>query len=184
VIVIGGLALFLGAGAYAAAWIGFVVLGRDPGARHWLPLHLLVVAGSIGIAAGLPALHARQEPEAGAIGLAATAMLFVGILLAGVARQSVEAFALRVIPRVPPGADLLVRVAGPLLFAGTVTLGIVTVVAGVFPTWTGAALVTVAIAGAIAANARVPGRFSYANAAVMGLILAYLGLLVVFGARA
>jgi hypothetical protein len=184
VIVIGGLALLLGAGAYAAAWIGFAVLGRDPAGRHWLPLHLLVVAGSIGIAAGLPALHARQEPQAGAIGLAATGMLFVGILLAGVARQSVEAFALRVMPRVPPGADLLVRVAGPLLFVGTVILGIVTMVADVFPKWTGAALVAVAIAGAIAADARVPGRYSFANAAAMGMILAYLGLLVVLGAAA
>ena len=61
------------------------------------------------------------------------------------ARQSVEAFALRVVPRLPPGTDLLVRVA---------------------------------------ANARVPGRLSYANAGAMGLILAYLGLLLVFGARA
>ena len=183
-ILIGGLALLLGASTYAAAWIGFVVLGRDPAGKHWLPLHLLVVAGSIGIAAGLPALHARQEPQAGAIGLAATGMLFAGILLAGVARQSVEAFTLRVMPRVPPGADLLVRVAGPLLFAGTVVLGIVTVVAGVFPPWTGAALVAVAIAGAIAAYAGLPGRFSYANAAAMGMILAYLGILVVLGGRA
>ena len=53
-----------------------------------------------------------------------------------------------------------------------------------FPAWTGAALVAVAIAGAIAANARVPGSLSYANAAAMGMILAYLGLLVVLGARA
>jgi len=57
------------------------------------------------------------------------------------------------------------------------------VVAGVFPAWTGAALVAVGIAGAIAANARVPGHVSYLNAAAMGMILAYLGLLVMLGAR-
>lgn len=182
-IMMGGLALLTGAGTYAAAWIAFAILGRDPAGAHWLPLHLLVVAGSIGIAGGIPSLQAVQERQAGAFGAAATAMLVVGFLLAGVARQSVEAFTLQIMPRVPPGADLLVAVAGPLLFAGMVTLGIVTMRAGVFPSWTGAALILAALAGAVAAYVRVPEPLHFSISAAAALILAYLGRLVVLWSR-
>jgi hypothetical protein len=183
-VIVMGLALLIGASTYAAAWIAFAVVGRDPSGTAWLPLNLLVVAGSIGIAAGLPGLHALQERQAGAFGMTATAMLFVGFLLAGVARQSVEAFTLPVMPRVPPGAELLVAVAGPLLFVGMVGLGIVTMRAGVFPLWTGAALVVAALAGAFAAYVPVPPALHFSISAMAALILAYLGLLVMHGSRA
>ena len=182
-IVMGGLALLIGASTYAATWIAFAVVGRDPAAGTWLPLNLLVIVGSIGIAAGLLGLHALQSRQVGAFGTAATAMLFVGFLLAGVARQSVEAFTLQIMPRVPPAADLLVAVAGPLLFIGMVTLGIVTMRAGVFPPWTGAALVLAALAGAFAAYVPIPAALHFSVSAMAGLILAYLGLLVVLASR-
>jgi len=175
-----GFALLIGASMYAAAWIGFAIVGRDPAAGPWLPLNLLVVAGSIGIAAGILGLHGLQARTAGALGAAATAMLFVGFLLAGVARQSVETFTLQVMPNVPPAANLLVAIAGPLLFIGMVTLGIVTMRAGVFPVWTGAALIVAALAGAFAAYVPVPAALHLSISAMAGLVLAYLGLLVVF----
>lgn len=178
-----GLALLLGASAYAAAWIGFAIAGRDPAGAAWLPLHLLVVAGSIGIAAGLIGLHSLQQHQVGPVGTVASAMLFVGFLLAGVARQAVEAFTLPVMPRVPPAADVLVAVAGPLLFFGMLTLGIATLRGGVFPAWTGAALVVAAVAGAIAAYVRIPPALHLSISALGGLILAYLGLLVVLESR-
>ena len=178
-----GLALLIGAGTYAAAWIAFAIVGRDPTGTAWLPLNLLVVAGSIGIAAGLPGLHALQRHQAGALGTTATALLFVGFLLAGVARQSVEAFTLPVMPTVPPAADVLVAVAGPLLFIGMVTLGIVTLRAGVYPPWTGTALVLAALAGAIAAYVRIPAALHFSISAAAALIMAYLGLLVVLASR-
>ena len=181
-IVMGGLALMIGAGTYALAWIAFAIVGRDPAAGTWLPLNLLVIAGSICIAAGLLGLHGLQARQVGALGTAATAMLFVGFLLAGVARQSVEAFTLQVMPRVPPASDLLVAIAGPLLFIGMVTLGIVTMRAGVFPPWTGAALVMAALAGAFAAYVPIPTALPFSISAVAGLILAYLGLRVVLAA--
>jgi len=179
-----GLALLLGASAYTAAWVGFAIAGRNPTSAAWLPLHLLVVAGSMGIAAGLIGLHALQQHQVGALGTAATAMLFVAFLLAGVARQSVEAFTLPVMPRVPPAADLLVRIAGPLLFIGMVTLGIATLRGGVLPPWTGAALVVAAIAWAFAVYLRVPPALHFSISALGGVVLAYLGLLVVLSSRA
>ncbi len=178
-----GLALLVGAGTYAAAWIAFAIVGRDLSGAAWLPLNLLVVAGSIGIAAGLPGLHALQQHQAGALGTVATALLFVGFLLAGVARQSVEAFTLPVMSRVPPAADVLVAIAGPLLFIGMVTLGIVTLRAGVYPPWTGAALVAAALAGAFAAYVRIPAALHFSISTAAALILAYLGLLVVLASR-
>jgi hypothetical protein len=178
-VIVMALALLIGASTYTAAWIAFAIVGRDPTGAAWMPLNLLVVGGSIGIAAGLPSLHALQDRQAGALGTAATAMLVVGFLLAGVARQSVEAFTLPVMPRVPAGADGLVAVAGPLLFVGMVTLGIVTMRAGVFPPWTGAALVVAALAGAFAAYVPIPTALHFTISALAALILAYLGLLVV-----
>jgi len=179
VIMLGGLALLIGAGTYAAGWIAFAIVGRDPASNAFLAINLLVIVGSIGIAAGLLGLHALQARQVGAIGTAATAMLFVGFLLAGVARQSVEAFTLPLLERVPPAADLLVSVAGPLLFIGMVTLGIVTMRAGVFPAWTGAALVIAALAGAFAAFVPVPAPLHFTISAAGAIILAFLGLLVV-----
>ena len=179
----GGIALLIGASAYTAAWIVFAFLGRDPSSPAFLPLNLLVIAGSIGIASGLPGLQALQERQAGAFGMAATVMLVVGFLLAGVARQSVEAFTLPIMERVPPGAELLVMIAGPLLFIGMITLGIVTMRAGVFPSWTGAALVVAALAGAVAAYVPIPTSLHFLISATASAILAYLGLLVVLGSR-
>ncbi len=178
-----GLALLIGGSMYATAWIAFAIVGRNPTGAAFLPINLLVIAGSIGIAAGLPGLHALQQHRVGAVGTAATAMLFVGLLLAGVARQSVEAFTLPVMPRVPPAADLLVAVAGPLLFVGMVTLGIVTWRAGVFPPWTGVTLVVAAVAGAIAAYVPIPAALHLSISALGGMVLAVLGLLVVLASR-
>ena len=178
-----GLALLIGGGMYAAAWIAFAIVGRDPTGHAFLPVNLLVVAGSIGIAAGLIGLHALQARQAGLLGGAATAMLFVGFILAGVARQSVEAFTLPIMPAVPPAANLLVAVAGPLLFIGMLTLGVVTMRAGVFPSWTGAALVAAAVAGAFAAYVPIPPALHLSISATAGLILAYLGLLAVLAPK-
>ena len=85
--------------------------------------------------------------------------------------------------RVPPGSDGLVAIAGPLLFLGMATLGIATMRGGVLPQWTGAALVVTAIAGALAAYARIPLALHMSISAMGGLILAYLGLLVVLSSR-
>ena len=172
----GGLALLIGASVYTGAWIVFAFVGRDPSSPMFVPLNLLVIGGSIGIAGGLLGLHALQERQAGAFGMAATAMLFVGFLLAGVARQSVEAFTLPLMAQVPPGAALLVMIAGPLLFIGMVTLGVVTMRAGVFPAWTGAALVVAALAGAVAAYVPVPTSLHFLISATASATLAYLGL--------
>ena len=178
-----GLALLLGASAYTSAWVGFAFAGRNPKGSAWLPLHMLVIAGSIGMAAGLIGLHVLQQHQVGALGTVATAMLFVGFLLAGVGRQSVEAFTLPVMSRVPPGSELLVAIAAPLLFLGMAALGIAILRGGVFPPWTGAALVVAAIAAAFAAYVRIPLALHMSISAVGGLILAYLGLLVVLSAQ-
>jgi hypothetical protein len=180
---LGGFALLVGAVSYTLAWFGFAAFGRDPLAPYWLPFHLLVIFGSIGIAAGLPALHGAQAHGAGVLGVVATAMLFVGFLLAGVARQSVEAFAQPLLGTVPPASGLLVMIAGPLLFVGMVALGVAIVRAGVFPVWTGVGLVVAALAGAFAAYVPLPHALRWSVASLASLVLAYLGWLLLFDRR-
>jgi hypothetical protein len=183
VLMLNGLALALGGGLYAAAWIGFGALGRDPAAAHWLPLHLFVIFGSIGIALGLPGVHALQERQAGTLGLVAVAMLVVGYLVAGVARQAVEAFAIPALGSVPPGAGLLVAIASPLLFVGMVTLGVVVLRAGVFPAWLGALLIVAVLAGAVAAFVPMPAPLRWGVSALAGIAFVGLGLVVIAAAR-
>jgi hypothetical protein len=182
VVGIGGLALLLGASAYSLAWIVTAFVGRDPAGPAWVPLNLLVVFGSMGIAAGLPSLHAVQAK--GTLGLVATGMLFVGFLTAGVARQSVETFTLPLLERVPAGAGLLVMVASPLLFLGLIALGVAIVRGGVFPAWTGYVLVVAALAGAFAAFVPLPHALRYLIPVLASGPLAYLGWRVLLVARA
>jgi hypothetical protein len=183
VLMLNGLALALGGALYAVAWIGFGALGRDPAAPQWLPLHLLVIFGSIGIAVGLPGVHALQERQAGTLGLLAVTMLVVGYLVAGVARQSVEAFAIPALGSVPPGAGLLVAIASPLLFIGMVTLGVVVLRAGVFPAWLGIGLIVAVLAGAVAAFVPLPAALRWSVSALAGLAFVGLGLIVIAAAR-
>jgi hypothetical protein len=182
-LLLGGIALTVGGAAYALAWLAFGALGRDPAAPHWLPLNLLVIFGSLGIATGLPSVHVLQERQAGHAGLAAVAMLVVGYLVAGVARQSVEAFTIPVLGTVPQGAGLLVAVASPLLFLGMVTLGIVVIRAGVFPSPLGAGLIVAVLAGALAATVPMPPALRWSVAALAGLVFIAFGLLVIAAAR-
>jgi hypothetical protein len=182
VVAIGGLALMIGASAYSLAWIVTALIGRDPAGAAWVPLNLLVVFGSMAIAAGLPSLHAVQAK--GTLGLVAIAMLFVGFLTAGVARQSVETFTLPVLERVPAGAGLLVMVASPLLFLGLIALGIAIVRAGFFPAWSGYGLIVAALAGAFAAFVPLPPALRYLVPILASGPLAYLGWRVLLAARA
>lgn len=179
---IGGLALLIGASAYSLAWLVTAWVGRDPAGAAWVPLNLLVVFGSMGIAAGLPSLQAVQTM--GTLGLVATGMLFVGFLTAGVARQAVETFTLPVLERVPAGADMLVLVASPLLFLGLIALGIAIVRGGFFPPWTGYVLVVAALAGAFAAFVPLPPALRYLVPLLASGPLGYLGWRVVLAARA
>jgi hypothetical protein len=179
-----GLALLLGGALYSSAWILFAILGRDPAGPWWLPLNLLVVAGSIGIALGLPGFHAYQGEKTGLVGLLGMIMMFVGILLAGVARQAVEAYTLPHLGRVPPDAQFLVTVAGPLLFFGIVITGAMTWRAGVYPPWTGAALIIAAVAGLIATYVAMPPWLRLGMPVLYSATLAYLGFFLMVTSRA
>jgi hypothetical protein len=101
-----------------------------------------------------------------------------------VARQSVETFILPVLEHVPAGAGLLVTVASPLLFLGLIALGIAIVRAGLFPAWTGYALVLAALAGAFAAFVPLPAALRYLVPLLASGPLAYLGWRVLLAARA
>ena len=174
-----GLALLIGGTLYSSAWILFALLGRDPAGPWWLPLNLLVVAGSIGIALGLPGFHAYQGEKTGLVGLLGVIMLFVGILIAGVARQAVEAYTLPHLDKVPPEAQLLVMIASPLLFFGIVITGAVTWHAGIYPSWTGVVLIIAALAGLIAVLVVMPPWLRAGTTVLYSGTLAYLGFVLV-----
>jgi hypothetical protein len=169
----------------ASAWVGFAIAGRDPASAAWSPLHMLVIAGSIGIAAGLIGLHALQQHHVGASGTAGH-------------RDAVR----RLPPRrrrlasrwrrspcpscrgCPPARICWWRSPDRCCSSGWLALGVAIVRGGVFPLWTGAALVVAAIAGAFAAYVRIPLALHMSISALGGLILAYLGLLVVLASSA
>lgn len=179
-----GLALLLGGTLYSSAWVLFAIFGRDPAGPGWLPLNLLVVAGSIGIALGLPGFHAYQDEETGLVGLLGIVMMFVGILVAGVARQAVEAYTLPHVGQVPPDAQLLVMIASPLLFFGIVVTGAVTWRAGAYPPWTGVALLISALAGLVAVLVVLPAWLRVGTVLMYSATLAYLGFFLMVAAPA
>jgi hypothetical protein len=178
-----GLALLLGGSLYSSAWILFAIVGRNPAGPWWLPFNLLVVAGSIGIALGLPGFHAYQGAKTGLAGLLGMIMLFVGILLAGVARQAVEAYTLPQLERVPPEAQLLVMIASPLLFFGIIITGVVTWQAGIYPAWTGVVLVIAALAGLMAVLVVMPPWLRVGTTVLYSATIAYLGFVLMVKTR-
>jgi hypothetical protein len=173
-----GLALLIGGILYSAAWILFATI--DPEHNQytgfwWQPLNFMVIVGSILIALGLPGFYAFQAEAAGWPGLIGVVMLFVGMLLAGVAGQAVETFTLPHLGQVPAEARIIFNVAGPLLFVGLITTGIVTWRAGVYPWLAGAALIVATLAGLAATYVSMPLPLRWGMAALYSAVMAWIG---------
>jgi hypothetical protein len=178
-----GLSLVIGGILYSAAWILFATI--DPEHNQytgfwWQPLNFMVIVGSILIALGLPGFYAFQAEPAGWPGLIGVVMLFVGLLLAGVAGQAVETFTLPHLGQVPAEARIIFNVAGPLLFFGIIITGIVVWRGGVYPWLAGVALVVAALAGLAATYVPMPLWLRWSMAALYSAVMAWLGFFLMF----
>lgn len=179
---VSGLALLTGGILYSAGWILFAVI--DP--KHnqysgpwWRPLNFMVIVGSILITLGLPGFYAFQAEPAGWPGLVGVVMLFVGMLLAGVAGQAVETFTLPHLGRVPAEARIIFNVAGPLLFVGLIINGVVAWRAGVYPWLAGLALIGAALAGLAATYVPMPLRLRWGMPALYSAVMVWLGFFLI-----
>jgi hypothetical protein len=177
-----GVALLVGGAFYSISWIVFALSGIKAADNFnhslWVPLNLMVIAGSILMAAGMPGLHISQAGSAGIAGLAGIAAMFVGLLLAGAAGQAVETFTLPHLGRVPAEARIIFNIAGPLLFTGIVLTGIATWQAGVYPRWAAAALIGAALAGLAATFLPLPPVLRWGTASLYSMVIALLGYLL------
>jgi hypothetical protein len=179
-----GFALLAGGALYSISWIVFALSGIKAADNFthslWVPLNMMVIAGSILMAAGMPGLHISQSGGAGVLGLSGMAAMFVGLLLAGAAGQAVETFTLPHLGRVPGEARILFNIAGPLLFLGIVVTGLATWQAGIYPRWLGAALIGAALAGLAATFLPLPPVLRWSTASLYSMVIALLGFLLIF----
>jgi len=138
------------------AWIGFAIF--DPGHQYyqhprWLPLNVLVIAGGLFMALGLPGFYAQQASEAGMWGLIGFAVLFIGLVISHIAVHSIETFTM---PNVPATMMHFVSVAAPSLFLGILITGIVTWRTGIYPQSLGITFVIGALLGLLTIIPGVP----------------------------
>lgn len=136
-----GASIALGGALATAAWLFFAVV--DPArAGHaepwWVPVNLAVTFGGIFMAFGLPGFHARQAARTGWLGAVGIVVFFVGMLVAYVAVQQLEAMTM---PVAPAGLRTLVGIGAPTLFVGALVTGVVTIRAGLYPRAVGVVLV-------------------------------------------
>jgi hypothetical protein len=166
-----------------AAWIFIAVV--DPGRvgyaePWWVPSNLALSLGALAIALGLPGLHALQAARTGVPGLVGMALLFVGMVLAYVGVQSVEALSR---PDVPPRIAQLAAIAAPTFFVGAVITSIVTWRAGVVPRAVALALFVAVMLGLLTRLVAMPPWLVYAIPATYGAAMAWLGVEVARLAR-
>ena len=140
-----GLSLAIGGLLAFMSWILFAIF--DTGHQYyqhprWFPLNLLVIAGGLLMALGLPGFYARQASETGVWGSIGFVLLFVGLVLSNIAVHSIETVTM---PNVPATMMRFVSVAAPSLFLGIIITGSVTWRAGVFPPSLGIAFILAAL---------------------------------------
>jgi hypothetical protein len=144
---ISGLMMIAGGSLAALGWIGFALLDPRHGATTastWFPLNAAVVLGGTLMAIGLPGMYLLHATPAGAIGLVALVILFLGLVGAYVGVHAIET---ATAPDVPPRMMAFVAVAAPALFVGTVLTAAAMVVGGVYPMWQALASVVAALLG-------------------------------------
>jgi hypothetical protein len=128
-------------GSLATAAFVFLAIVDPTRAGHaepwWVPVNLALMFGGIFMALGLPGFHARQAVRTGWLGVAGIVLFFVGILVAYVAVQTLEAMTT---PAVPAGIRTLAGIGAPSLFLGGVITAFVTLRAGIYPRAIGIAL--------------------------------------------
>jgi hypothetical protein len=151
-----GMSLGIGGILATGAWVVHAIVDPARGGYAepwWIPLNLALSCGAILMALGLPGFHARHASRAGLLGLIGLVMLFVGLLLAYVGVQTLEAFSR---PQIPSRIGILAGIAAPIFFLGIVTTSVVTWRAGVYPRAIAIALAVTAMLGLLTRLVEMP----------------------------
>jgi hypothetical protein len=152
-----GLALMAGCVIATLGFLGISLLEGTGGpaytARLWQPLYGVLLAGSVLIALGLPAIlavhgqHSRTLTLIGYVGVAAP------LVMLNVAETSIEAFVMPYLARhggvpaeTPAGLNAFEGAALLLLIVGCICLAIAVFRARVVPLWVGVALIASLVA--------------------------------------
>jgi hypothetical protein len=177
---LGGVALTIGGGLATLAWITFAFL--DPDHQHyvdphWFPLNVMVIAGGVFMALGLPSFYSKQALQTSYLGLIGFILLFVGIVIPYIAVHSIETVTM---PNIPPWMMRFVAVGAPSAFLGIIITGITTWRAGVFPPALGIVFVASALLGLLTVIPGIPAWLGR-NLASCGFTacMAWAGLFVI-----
>ncbi len=151
-----GLTLVIGGVLATAGWISFAIL--DPGHQNysharWFPLNVLIIAGGVFMALGLPGFYLRQSTQVGILGLIGFIFLFIGIVIPYIGVHSIETVTM---PNIPSGMMRFVAIGAPSAFMGILIIGISTWRAGVYPPVLGAAFLTSALVGLLTVIPGIP----------------------------
>jgi hypothetical protein len=174
-----GVSLGIGGALATGAWVVHAIVDPARGGYAepwWIPLNLALSGGAILMALGLPGFHARQASRAGALGLAGLVMLFVGMLLAYVGVQTLEAFSR---PQVPPTIGVLAGIAAPTFFLGIVTTSVAMWRSRIYPRAAAIALAVTAMLGLLTRLVEMPAWLGMNIVpALFTAVMAWLGFLV------
>jgi hypothetical protein len=153
----------------------------------WFSANLLIMVGALLVSLGLPGMYARQAERAGKLGLIGFTLTFFVGLLFNVASGAIETFmfpalATNVITRSlltgPPPATYgrLILVALFLELIGPLLLGIATLRAKIFPSWTGWLLIATPVLLLVGFFVSLPGPLAQLDAVVLYVALAGMGI--------
>jgi hypothetical protein len=174
-----GVSLVIGGALATGAWILHAILDPARGGYAepwWIPLNLALSCGAILMALGLPGFYARQASRTGVLGLIGLVMLFVGLLLAYVGVQTLEAFSR---PQIPSRIGILAGIAAPIFFLGIVITSGMTWRAGVYPRPIAIALAVTAMLGLLTRLVTMPAWLELnLIPALFTAVMAWLGLSV------
>lgn len=151
-----GLALLIGGICTTAGWISFAIL--DPEHQNysharWFPLNVLIIAGGVFMALGLPGFYLRQSKQTGILGVIGFVLLFIGIVIPYIGVHSIETVTM---PNIPSGMMRFVAVGAPSAFMGILIIGISTWKAGVYPPVLGTAFLASALVGLLTVVPGIP----------------------------
>ena len=138
----------------------------------WFSANLLIMVGALLVSLGLPGMYARQAERAGKLGL-------IGFMFPALATNVIT----RSLLTGPPPATYgrLILVALLLELIGPLLLGIATLRAKIFPSWTGWLLIATPVIVLVGFFVSLPGPLAQLDAVVLYVALAGMGISLLAG---
>lgn len=166
----------VGGALATAAWLFLAAVDPDRAGHAeawWLPLNVSLALGGSLVALGLAAAHARQAEETRTLGAIGFVLFFIGLTLAYVGVQTLEA-ATR--PHVPATIGVIAGIAAPSLFLGGVITAIATWRARIFPRGIAAALLVSMGLGLLTRLVDMPSWLVHVIPAVFTATMTWFGI--------